>query len=224
MKLKLTTGIEIDQPLQLISTYYKEHAHILYDILQVPLDNQIDPACLSALAFFQSENPKLADWRELWERKKELEAPLCRIPAELSLVESDIPWDSLEDLFRGFLDLNGFRVSRASKILHKKRPYLIPILDERRVVKTFYAAALKQWISALNEFLAQHGQKYRMSKDAAAKTARAAVYLVRELREDILQNLNVLQEIKQELDTNSLKLSLVRIFDIILWEYAPKLP
>ncbi len=41
-----------------------------------------------------------------------------------------MPWEALAKLLTALDDLRGIRLARATKVLHKKRPDQIPILDE----------------------------------------------------------------------------------------------
>src|SRR6202022_3985015 len=59
-------------------------------------------------------------------------AALMRIPTRASLMASgeEIPWAGLEQLLRAVAGIPEVGLPRATKVLHKKRPALIPILDE----------------------------------------------------------------------------------------------
>lgn len=218
--ITLPNRIEIGNPLELIMRYYRENAHDLYDNLEVPQDNQLDLACLSSLAFFETHSPRMEHWRELWLRKSEIESQLNKIPADLPLSGPNIPWKDLKSLFATLLDCSGFSIPRASKILHKKRPHLIPILDRERVILVYYKSVVEQGVRIAMEESMKQGHNLPPN---ILKLPHVMLELVKSVREDLLNNLDALQRIKNELGSTGNRLSLVRIYDIILWESASPL-
>ena len=54
---------------------------------------------------------------------------LSRISADISLLDDNIPWDVLYDLFNVMCDIPDIAGAKATKVLHKKRPALIPVYD-----------------------------------------------------------------------------------------------
>ena len=67
MRLLLSDGTQIPDPQDLMVNYYERDAHELYDSLAVPQDNKLDLAALSSLAFFEVFNPRLEQWRHIWD-------------------------------------------------------------------------------------------------------------------------------------------------------------
>lgn len=219
-KITLSSNIEIHNPVELIKKFYATDGHALYDLLPVAKDNRLDPACLIAPAFFLSFNIRFDEWRDLWKKREGIEDSLQRIPFDLSLLDENLPWEQIQDLFERFLDQKGFRISRVSKILHKKRPDLIPILDER-IVKHYYFRISEQWLEQINFGLASHGKPLKSSRSLADALSCEyfAIDLIKAIRKDILFNKIILEKIQLEIGPY-LNLSLVRIFDLILWENA----
>jgi hypothetical protein len=62
-------------------------------------------------------------------------------------------------------------------------------------------------------------RRFSLSADDALRSEDFAVSLVEAIRQDLLLNLEVLQEIQSELNP-FLELSLVRLFDLVLWQNA----
>lgn len=217
VKIVLSSGMEIVDAEQLVKKFYAKDAHELYDKLEVPQDNKLDLVCLASLAFFEVQNPELASWRSLWSKKLDIEARLQKIPPSLSIVDEDIPWEALSELFNAFLSVEGFRCPRVSKILHKKRPALVPILDGKRVIKTYYQPVVEGCVNEIhtNTKIARFALKQEALKYASVMTA-----LVKAVRNDILLNRGVLENIQRPISFEGLSLTLPRIFDIILWEHA----
>jgi len=222
MRISLSGGKEIVDAELLVRKFYKEDAHELYDRLEVPQDNKLDLICLASLTFFEVQNPKLASWRELWSKKKDIEDKLQHIPASLSIFDESIPWEALSELLDVFLSVKGFRCPRVSKILHKKRPSLIPILDEERIIKTYYQPVVEEVIARIHTESTSRGKGIPLSglRQVALKLPYVMIELIRAVRNDILLNRKALEDFQREVSSEGLPLTTLRIFDIILWEYA----
>lgn len=129
------------------------------------------------------------------DRGKAINSALARIVPGISICDAGVPWAALEQLFNVTL---GPEVgpARVTKILHKKRPKLIPILDS--VVVSYCKVACRDDLRG---------------KD----TASSMIAYVKVIKNDIDKNLNVLERVIQGSD---LKLTVVRAFDILLWAYS----
>lgn len=73
----------------------------------------------------------------IYARAPIINAALTQIPASASLVApSDaVPWQALEELMRAMQGIAEIKLARQTKVLHKKRPALIPVLDS--VLETY---------------------------------------------------------------------------------------
>jgi len=205
MWLLLSDGTQIPDPWDLMVNYYERDAHELYDSLAVPQDNKLDLAALSSLAFFEVFNPRLEQWRHLWTLRSEIEAMLGRIPPGLELTSEEIPWLAIADIFDFFSNaVGGFGFARTSKVLHKKRPHLIPILD--RLVTDHYRTIQET-------VFGEKPRREKMFGWAAAETILA-------IRNDVIANKEALVELQSECKARGINLSLVRTFDVIVWEWS----
>jgi len=185
--------------------YYERDAHELYDSLAVPQDNKLDLAALSSLAFFEVFNPRLEQWRHLWNHRSEIEAMLGRIPPGLELTSEEIPWPAIADIFDFFSrTVGGFGFARTSKVLHKKRPHLIPILD---TLVTDHYRAIQETV------FREKPRREKVFGWAAAETILA-------IRNDVIANKEALVELQSECKIRGINLSLVRAFDVIVWEWG----
>lgn len=65
-------------------------------------------------------------------RRRAVGAALDLVPeaANLASPEAAVPWEPLKGLYAALDGLPGVGVARATKLLHKERPALMPILDE----------------------------------------------------------------------------------------------
>ena len=121
---------------------------------------------------------------------------LARIPAQRQIWDEsdDEIWAALSDLLRCVVG-PGIGLPRATKVLHKKRPNLIPILDG--VVMKYAEKAARAKGQILPSDIPERG--------AAA---------IRVLREDVVRNLPLLTDLGRET-----KLSPVRVLDILVWAW-----
>jgi len=115
----------------------------------------------------------------------------------------------LRDLFTSLADVKGVDVAVASKILHLKRPALVPILD--RYIFTFYS------------YIYHVGKK--------ARNVATAVRLLREMRDDGRNNLNVLNALARRINDaanaklppgQKVTLTPVRVLDRVIWRHIKK--
>ena len=67
--------------------------------------------------------------RSVWDGRHAVEEALRVVPADIPLECGNVPWGSLETLFEAFCAIPHAKEAVATKILHRKRPSLIPIVD-----------------------------------------------------------------------------------------------
>lgn len=67
--------------------------------------------------------------KSIWNGKAAIEEALSQIPPTLSLDDENIPWDTLVKLLDAACATKFVGPAVSTKILHKKRPALIPIID-----------------------------------------------------------------------------------------------
>ena len=130
------------------------------------------------------------------ERRDAIERALGALPSNASLAGAtqSVPWLSLRHLFDAFGDIRGVGLSKTTKVLHPKRPALIPMLDS--VV-----------------------QSYLTDDDlgAAAPFGERAVELVRAYKGDLDRNHQPLRAIEREVARRGHDLTAVRILDLLIW-------
>ena len=128
-------------------------------------------------------------------RTKTINSALECIAPGTRLCDKSVTWSAIEKLFSATLGPE-IGPARATKILHKKRPALIPILDS--VVVSYCKVACRDALRSENE--------------ASKMTA-----YVKAIKIDVDNNLDVLENIIQ---ASALKVTPVRAFDILLWAYS----
>src|SRR5262249_31770396 len=134
------------------------------------------------------------------ERAPAINAALALVPAGATLAGPDenVPWPALQELMRAMDGIDEVKLPRATKVLHKKRPALIPILDE--VV-----------------------QKYLRSVDRLWRTgdfASDAITLIRSYKLEIDANLLALRALRDALRASGISLTECRLLDLFLWGYS----
>ena len=100
----------------------------LYDAVPVPRDSILRSEEIALCIMMNSRmsgNTGLA----AWERREDIEQGLRLIPADADLASVDVPWEGVQALFDPFQSIPRAKLGIATKILHKKRPGLIPMLD-----------------------------------------------------------------------------------------------
>ena len=134
------------------------------------------------------------------ERAPAIEAALAQIPpsATLTAADEEIPWVALAELMAAFEGVPKVGLPRATKVLHKKRPALIPILDS--VI-----------------------ERYLRSVDRIIRRGGFAVYapaLIRSYKRELDVALPTLRALQLELHARDIELSECRLLDLLLWGYS----
>jgi hypothetical protein len=119
-----------------------------------------------------------------------------RRDASLADATSSIPWIPLTLLFDALADIRGVGFSKMTKALHRKRPALIPTLD-----------------NVVQAYLTRDDPGTRSSGSFGER----ATALVRSYKRDLDRNRSVLHELQRELASREYRLTEVRILDLLIW-------
>jgi hypothetical protein len=130
-------------------------------------------------------------------------ALLERIPADAQL-QSFGNLDLVHELFAAAMTTKFVLLATATKVLHRKRTELIPIMDS--VVVGHYVRD-----DATEKALLQRSWENRT---AAADIGRLTV---ERLREDLIDEFDAVDALRQRLGNEGFHLSHVRITDILVW-------
>ena len=188
--LTLQTGADVPDAGQAVKTVYESQpALAAYDLKGVPADDAIRSPEIEAAA------PLIAGFsagmvEQLSRRDPEINHALSQIPARASLADSSetIPWSAIKDLVAAAVG-PGIGLSRATKILHKKRPALIPVIDEP-IVR--YAM--------------------RVEPNLPAEPAESTVRIMQILKADLDRNLDSLATASEDVD--DVALTPLRVLDL----------
>ena len=196
----LRNGTRIDGALEL-ALEFVEHdgSYQSYDLAPVEQDDVLTESDVRvANAMIARMSPRVI--ADIYARAPVINSALSQIAPSASLVaaEDAIPWQALEELMRAMDGIPEVRLARQTKVLHKKRPGLIPILD-----------------SVLETYL-RRVDGLRRTGDPA----RDAVGLIRSYKRELDANVLPLQSLQQELRRRGIDLTECRLLDLFLWAYS----
>lgn len=200
-EIKLSTCRRISNPARKLKRFIdSDDSFELYDLEYVPQDNRLTT---TQMWIANAINAQVVsdDVKRLKHRLSEINNALSEIPITSSLTdpEDQIPWDDLENLFSTMMVL-GVKEARATKILHKKRPHLIPVLD---------SVLLKYCDEASKGPLGGTGGNETQKLLAAMEIFKV----------DLDENREVLDELASS-EKQVKDLTLVRRLEILIWAWA----
>jgi hypothetical protein len=198
--LVLRNGTRIEAVLQTALDFLdQDSSYRNYDLADVQEDDVLTEADISvANAMIARMSPEVI--ARIYQRVPVINAALAQVPRRASLAEppSSIPWQAIEELMRAMQRIPEVKLARQTKVLHKKRPALIPILDS--VVAT-----------------------YLRRVDGLRRTgdpAREAVELIQSFKRELDANLPALRALQGELRRRDIDLTECRLLDLFLWGYS----
>jgi len=136
--LEVSATLSIADPAGKLSRYFSSEFQ-LYDRLGARPDNRIGLFDILASVLVNSMLNTAEKVSAIWNERRGIEEALARVPRDASLLSEQVPWQALENLMRAALDVRFVGLGVATKILHKKRPHLIPVMDG--FVEKYYASA-----------------------------------------------------------------------------------
>lgn len=211
--IQLADGTMIERCLQKTEDYCRPisadgiAAFELYDQVDVRGDDELT-VCDLWLANGIAAGIQQKHVADLWQRKALIDQLLTPIPRQVGLESDDLDpglFADLENLLEAWMSVRGWGCARVTKVLHKKRPLLIPPIDSR----------MMDLYSRLRRARGNRRWMYYPSE------AGDVVGVIKQIRDDIRNEDNrpTLQYIQERLERNGIRLSIVRIFDIVLWTH-----
>jgi hypothetical protein len=188
--VRLRDGIEIHDPLQVVSGYLEAWRFETGDA-----SSSFDESDLR-LANRGGARISAAEIAAILERRRAIELALDAIAPDDSLAGTArlVPWRPLGHLFDAFAGIRGVGLSKATKALHPKRPALVPMLD-----------------SIVQGYLADD------DLGAGAPFGERTIALVRGYKRDLDLNRTALRTTRRELVRRGHDLTEVRILDLLIW-------
>ena len=123
---------------------------------------------------------------------------LDELPNDLELTSSDLVVDSVGRLLARVLPVRWVGLAVATKVLHRKRPLLIPMLDS--VLVTHYT-----------------GKKEIYGGVNLPRTEQECTAVVRMFRDDLLAAGPLLDPIQHNLESSGFSLTKLRLLEIMIW-------
>lgn len=202
-EIRFPSGLWIEDPLGRLLRFCREE-YEYYDAVPPGDPNRIEPLDVLATVGINSRLDTATKVRTVHRgMSSAVNALLTQIPerAELHTFAS---LDPLHELLAAAMTSKFVLLATATKVLHRKRPALIPILDS--VVAGHYVHD-----DPIEKALLQLSWENR---NAAADISRLTIG---RLRDDVIQGFDLLDELRGALDGEGFALSHVRIMDILVW-------
>jgi len=200
--IQLTSGCEITSPYDRLRRFCVAE-YDYYDAIPSVDPNRIDPvdvlATVSVNSFINTAARVASVHRGMAEACDPI---LATIPEDADLLTFDPSLSRLEELLHAAVQTKGVLVAVATKVLHRKRRFLIPMLDS--VVVWHYLAP--------PEFAALRPK----TQDKRTAGHVAATVLDR-FREDLRDAIGPIQQMRETLAAEGFDLSPVRILEILVW-------
>lgn len=187
---------DCEERVQRYCTDPRDPSYYKYDCADVPADDELRKEDIQ-VANLMRARMSAEVIAKILARNDSIESRLIRIPKE-SMLERELPTKELKELFDSILMPN-VRMARATKILHKKRPELIPILD-----------------SVIQEYARQVRSKNPDGSHPRSQAELATEYC-QILKRDVDDNRHSLKAVRENLKQKGIHLSELRILDILIW-------
>jgi len=199
-RLVLRNGVEIVDALQTVLEFVERDAsYRAYDLAPVRQDDVLTEADVRVGNAIVARMPGRVI-EAFAARAPAIGAALARIPAEATLMAADeqVPWQGLQALLLAAAEIEEVGLPRATKVLHKKRPALLPILD-----------------SVVEQYLREVERLPHRSDFVAG-----GLDLIRAYKRELDANAEALHALRAELQTRGVGLTECRLLDILLWAYS----
>jgi hypothetical protein len=130
--------------------------------------------------------------------RRQIEQHLRVLPPALDLSDpaAEIPWDTIVSMFGEFEHIKHAKLATASKVLHKKRPWLVPMMDD--VICSHYRNACPEF-------------------DWSDKCGPLSGQVMQHLREDLLAARHELECLGMAIQASGHRLTLVRLLEMLIW-------
>jgi Family of unknown function (DUF6308) len=200
--LELASGCAVERPFErLLAFCEREYAY--YDAFPSVDPNRIDPIDVLVTVAMNSFVNSAAKVRLVHQgMRSNCEAILAAIPKEADLVDLDLWAGVLRDLLHAAVQAPWVLVPVATKVLHRKRRSLIPMLD---------TVVLRHYLGAPEYKALLPGTE---KKSKAADVAMEALKL---FRLDLIGAQEQLAEIQERLADSGFHLSKVRLLEVLVW-------
>lgn len=206
--LQLASGLRIAEPLDRLGRFCREE-YAYYDAVAQEDPDKVTPldviVTTAVNAFSTASARKI---RDIHRGLLKVQPLLAEVPREVSLQDaSALDLDAVRRLLKAAVAVPGVLVAVATKVLHRKRPALIPILDSV-IIGYYRQSSGERWLSAAWE--------------DERRAAEAAVRVMQLFREDLLGVRDQLEQLTRQLSSEGFRLTPVRALELLIWTEAER--
>jgi hypothetical protein len=202
IEVLLRSGLTVQRPADRLLRFCLEE-YEYYDNVPGGDPNRIEPVDVLATVGLNSRIDTAAKLRTVHRgMAHECNSLLSQLPEGADLAVFD-QLERVLDLLTAAMATKFVLLSAATKVLHRKRPNLIPVLDG--VVVAHYLL-----------LRGEHALLYRSWSSRSAATAAARLALA-DIRGDLLEAADALSALGESLAGEGYRLTSLRILDILIW-------
>jgi Family of unknown function (DUF6308) len=200
--VELPSGCAIERPCERLLAFC-EGEYAYYDAIPSADPNRIDPLdVLVTVAMNSFVNSAVKVHRVHQGMAANCEPILPTIPEDADLLDLDRWSEPLRELLHSAVQARWVLIPVATKVLHRKRRSLIPMLD---------SVVLRHYLG---------GPEYKTilpGTESKAKAADVAMEALRLFRHDLLQTESEIGRLRDKLALVGFPLTLVRILELLVW-------
>lgn len=186
---------EIDDVEEKLVRYLSDGGWELYDGVETDQDSKLTIGDIVLSVTLNSRlNTRRQVW-QVWKGKQAVEKALARIPGNASLEDEAIPWEELRTLFQAMCAIEDIAGAKATKILHKKRPSLIPIYDS--ILEGYCKKRVPRW--------------------STLSWADGLVECMKAFRVDLMVNQKELHVLRDMMAARGWPITPVRAMEVLIW-------
>jgi hypothetical protein len=198
--MKTITGFQVRKPRELVIGFIR-HWYPMYDGVKVPENNVLRVMEIALSVMLNSRisgNTGGVIWRDA---RKQVEAALAIIPRGKDLLdepgEAPVPGESgISQAVNAMCKVRHCKLAVATKILHKKRPGIIPIFDSK---------------------VAEHYSPHCSLNAKDCTWGDYVIALTRLVHKDMLSVASELRELRKAAKDNGTPLTGCRILNVLIW-------
>ena len=202
-EIRFPSGLIVSDPLERLVRFCREE-YDYYDAVPPCHPNRIEPLDVLATVGINSRLDTAAKVRTVHRGMSSAVNPLLEQIPERAELHAFASLEPLHELLAAAMTSRYVLLATATKVLHRKRPALIPIMDSVVAGHFVHEDPTEQALL----------KRSFENRNAAADIGRLTI---ERLREDVVHGFAPLDELREALDGEGFALSHVRIMDILVW-------
>jgi hypothetical protein len=215
--MKLLSGLIVRNPARVLNRAFGSIArdgwpYEMYDGVKIAHDNILHPEDIAISVNLASglTVPKLF---AIWKVVPQINKSLKTISQTVNLHDNGIPWQDLSLLLQHFINISGVGPALCTKILHKKRPKLIPIVDG--LLQEHYYHAQVNYRKSFHDQYGAELRIYSPQNIPSSVVVENILQIIKCFRIDLRNNVDPISNAVHELPFPDL--SPVRALEKIIW-------